>query len=232
MNEMLILGLDTSTARLSLALCAEGQTLAARDVRPERRQAEVILPEVEALLAAAHRQPADLTGVAVGLGPGSFTGLRVGVATAQGLAQSLGKPVAGVSSFLALAAQSGAGLALVLEDARPSQFYAGLYRRIDEVYTAVWPEALLGLTELAARLPRGPLTVTGPNAEAAWKELQALVPGPLGLAPAAARYPAAAVIAQLAAPLLAAGGQAPDTLVPNYLRRTQAETQRTTKRVP
>jgi tRNA threonylcarbamoyladenosine biosynthesis protein TsaB len=226
---MLILGMDTSTPRLSLALWDGARTVAARELRPERRQAEVLLPELDLLLRGAGKTPRDLTGIAVGLGPGSFTGLRVGAAAAQGLAQSLNLPLAGVSSFLAVAADSGADRVLVLEDARQDEVYAGYYQRAGGGYMDVWTERLLDLPGLAALLPAENVLVSGPAAEKFWPALTALRPQGLTLAPETERHPSGAAVARLSVPALEGGGVAPEDLHPNYLRRTQAEEQKLAK---
>ena len=80
---MKLLGLDTSTARLSIALEENRQRIHSQNVFLTKRHAEAILPEIESALAAVGWTPKQLDGVAVGLGPGMFTGLRVGIATAR-----------------------------------------------------------------------------------------------------------------------------------------------------
>jgi tRNA threonylcarbamoyladenosine biosynthesis protein TsaB len=227
---MLILGVDTSTPRLSLALRDGTRIVAERTLVPSRRAAESILPELQTLLASARLTPADLKGLAVGLGPGSFTGLRVGIATVQGLGQSLGVPVAGVSSFLAVAAATRARTALGLEDARREQVYAALYMQEGESWRAVIPENLFLMPVLAARLAAqsvsGPLAVTGPAAERFFAALAAMAGRGLTLVTAPDCLPNAAVIAALAEPALLTGGTKPEDLVPLYVRRTQAEEQK------
>jgi len=223
---MNILAVDTSSQRLSLALRFGGRTRTQVNLAPSKRHAEVILPEIEALLRREGLQPKDLEGVAVGLGPGSFTGLRVGVAAMQGMAQSLGVPAAGVSSFLAVAEAGEAEIALVIEDARQDSVYAGMYAREGAAWTPLLPESLLTIPELAQRLPARSVALTGPGAEKFLGLLAQAGAAYLILAPEATRFPEAAVIARLAEPLLAAGGVPPETLIPNYLRRTQAEEMR------
>ena len=96
---MLILAFDTATDLATSALVADGVTLGERTTRPQS-----LLADVDALLDAAGALPTDLTGIVVGTGPGSFTGTRIGLSVARGLALSLDLPVAGVSTLEALAA--------------------------------------------------------------------------------------------------------------------------------
>jgi len=220
---MLILALETSTPRLSLALAQDLRILAHSESWPERRPAEILLPELQKLFHRARVRPRDLEGVAVGLGPGSFTGLRVGVSTAQGLAQSLRIPAAGLSSFQVAAAGSGADTVLVVADAHRDLLYAALYQRSSAGWEARLPESLLAPEDLRDRLPAGEVAVTGPAAEAFFSALPASARGGLKRLPATRCLPGAEVLARLAEPRLRAGGVRPEDLQPLYLRRTQAE---------
>jgi tRNA threonylcarbamoyladenosine biosynthesis protein TsaB len=114
---LLILAFDTATETATSALVADGEVLGERVSR-----AVTLLEDVDALLRRASARPRDLDALAVGIGPGSFTGVRVGLATARGLALSLGLPVAGVSTLDALAA--GAPGAVPVIDARRREVFA------------------------------------------------------------------------------------------------------------
>jgi tRNA threonylcarbamoyladenosine biosynthesis protein TsaB len=113
---MLILAFDTATDVATSALVSDGEVLGERTSR-----AVSVLEDVDALLRQAGAHTRELDGVAVGIGPGSFTGVRVGLATARGLALALGVPVAGVSTLDALAA--GAPGALPVIDARRGEVF-------------------------------------------------------------------------------------------------------------
>ncbi len=113
---MLILAFDTATEAATSALVDDGEVLAERVSR-----AQTLLEDVDALLRQGGAHPRDLDALAVGTGPGSFTGLRIGLAVARGLALSLGLPGSGVSTLDALAA--GAPGALPVVDARRREVF-------------------------------------------------------------------------------------------------------------
>jgi tRNA threonylcarbamoyladenosine biosynthesis protein TsaB len=113
---VLILAFDTATDRATSALVADGEVLGERVSR-----AATLLEDVDALLRQAGARPGDLDGLAVGVGPGSFTGTRIGLAHARGLGLALGVPAAGVSTLAALAA--GAPGAMPVVDARRREIF-------------------------------------------------------------------------------------------------------------
>ena len=113
---MLILAFDTATDVATSALVSDGEVLGERASR-----AVTLLEDVDALLRQAGARTVEIEGLAVGIGPGSFTGVRVGLATARGIALALGIPVAGVSTLAALAA--GAPGAVPVVDARRKEVF-------------------------------------------------------------------------------------------------------------
>src|SRR5947199_2391612 len=113
---MLILAFDTATDVATSALVSDGEVLGERTSR-----AVTVLEDIDALLRQAGAHTRELGGIAVGIGPGSFTGVRIGLATARGLALALGVPVAGVSTLDALAA--GAPSAVPVVDARRGEVF-------------------------------------------------------------------------------------------------------------
>lgn len=113
---MLVLAFDTATDKATSALVRDGEVLAERVSR-----AVTLLEDIDALLRQGGARPTDLEALAVGIGPGSFTGVRIGLAVARGLALSLDLPVAGVSTLAALAA--GAPGALPVIDAKRREVF-------------------------------------------------------------------------------------------------------------
>jgi tRNA threonylcarbamoyl adenosine modification protein YeaZ len=129
----LVLAIDTSTPAVTAGVVADGELLAERVTVDARAHAERITPNVLAALADAGQSMAALTAVVVGCGPGPFTGLRVGMATASAYGHALGIPVYGVCSLDAIGGQTR-GEALVVTDARRREIYWAHYRdgvRID-----------------------------------------------------------------------------------------------------
>jgi tRNA threonylcarbamoyladenosine biosynthesis protein TsaB len=149
-----LLALDTSTAQVAVALGDADGILAAVALAGRRRHAEQITPAIEFVLDQAGRAPSDLAAVAVGVGPGLFTGLRVGVTTAKVMAQALGVPVVAVSSLDVVAeavADAGTPVVAVL-DARRDEVYAAVYRPGGEGPECSTPERVLPPAALAAEL--------------------------------------------------------------------------------
>lgn len=132
---MRILGMDTATSAITVAVHDGEQVLAARSTVDARRHTELLAPLLIEVMAAAGTTPEEVTHVAVGTGPGPFTGLRVGLVTAQTFAHARGITVHGVCSLDALAGAAAAGghegELLVATDARRKELYWARYRCTD-----------------------------------------------------------------------------------------------------
>ncbi|HET9114223.1 MAG TPA: tRNA (adenosine(37)-N6)-threonylcarbamoyltransferase complex dimerization subunit type 1 TsaB [Burkholderiales bacterium] len=130
---MKILAFDTATEYCSAALWLDGDVLE-RSALAGRTHSQLLLPQCQSLLAETEMNLGQLDGIAFGMGPGSFTGLRIGCAVAQGLAFAAGLPVIGISSLQAMAASSGGDKALVCLDARMEEVYHAVYARQSETW--------------------------------------------------------------------------------------------------
>lgn len=127
---MKILAFDTSGAVLTAALAEDGKVLLEIENISAARHSSTLVPELEKLLGRAKWSPKDIDVIAVCVGPGSFTGIRVGVATAQMLGFVWKKKIAAVSSLEAAAYSAGAGERVAVSmDARKGMIYAGLFER-------------------------------------------------------------------------------------------------------
>ncbi|MFH0992378.1 MAG: tRNA (adenosine(37)-N6)-threonylcarbamoyltransferase complex dimerization subunit type 1 TsaB [bacterium] len=129
---MNILGLETSTSVCAVALVREGGIDIEHSITESHIHSEKLLTLIQKVLAEARLPINELTAVAVSKGPGSFTGLRIGMSTAKGLCYALGKPLVLVSTFDAVAASVGLQIdenrhIFVLVDAKQGEFYAGEY---------------------------------------------------------------------------------------------------------
>jgi tRNA threonylcarbamoyladenosine biosynthesis protein TsaB len=220
---------ETATRVLSVALL-EGERLVAEltsDVAG--RHAERLLPAIDRLLALAGTTLAEVGAFAISLGPGSFTGLRVGLASVKAFALDEARPVAGVSTLAALAAAAAGapGPVAALLDARRGELYAAACAFPGEPEPSLLAESVFTPEQLAAALPRGTTLVIGEDAGPGAALVLARRPdlGPLAAAEGVAR---AAQVGRLGRALLAAGKLIPAAeLAPRYLRRAEAEARRT-----
>ena len=131
---MLLLSLDTASTTLSLSLFEDEKKLASFDEVMLRGQAERLIPEIQGLFQKAGKNVNELTAVAVGVGPGSFTGVRVALATARGFALALDVPVYGVSSLEAYAYGAGEDVFVALDTKRGDFYVAGYNKDLEEVF--------------------------------------------------------------------------------------------------
>lgn len=127
---MKLLAIETSTEACSVAVYVDGAVHARHELAP-RRHTQRVLPWAEQLLAEAGVARSQLDALAVGRGPGAFTGVRLAIALVQGLALALDRPVVPVST-LAVLARQGEGEVLAAMDARMGEVYVGRFRRGDD----------------------------------------------------------------------------------------------------
>lgn len=212
---MLVLVLDTATPAVTTALISVADRttvtpLAQRSTVDERAHGELLAPAVTAVLAQAGVGPRDLDAIVAGLGPGPFTGLRVGLVTAVTMAQALALPTYGVCSLDAIG-YAAQGTTLVATDARRREIYWALYR----AGQALTPPAVDRPAAVVERLAGA--EVEGALGDGA-RRYAAELPFPLRDEP---RFPSAVALAELAAERVL--GRAPsEPLTPLYLRRPDA----------
>jgi tRNA threonylcarbamoyladenosine biosynthesis protein TsaB len=216
------LGIDTATAIASVGLVTSDATVE-RQRQMASSHARTLLPTIDDVLAAADVGLEAVDLFAISVGPGSFTGLRIGLAVVKGLALATGKPVVGVPTLPAYALAVGArpGMVWAVLDARKGEVYAAAYRWRGETLEEVVAPAALAPSALDGRLA-APCTVVGDGVDT-YGERWSSVPG-LAQLRLADRPPSGAVVARLGATLLAAEGAADlAVLEPRYHRLSEAE---------
>jgi tRNA threonylcarbamoyladenosine biosynthesis protein TsaB len=224
-----LLSIDTSTLTLSLGLVVRSSAGAVQAIEhfnrgPPKKQSEMLPGAIRDLISRHGIALSDLEGIAIGLGPGSFTGLRIGLATAKGIAYAARLPLVGVSSLAAIAFEGPEGSLLIpTTPARQGELYIGEYRRRAESVEAVGPERAVTPGDLAALLRRSPEAVAlGPGVAAYQEPLRILgVPDrqilPLPL------FPSAVAIALLAPPLQGYDAASIFAMEPHYIRLSPPE---------
>ena len=212
---MLVVVLDTATPAVTAALAEvtpdDVAVLAQRVTVDARAHGELLAPQVHAVLAEGGVRARDLAAVVAGVGPGPFTGLRVGLVTAAALADTVGVPTYGLCSLDGLGLGSGPGRALVATDARRREVYWAVYD--DGVRLT---EPAVGRPDDVAEAARA-LAVAHAVGDGAHRYAEVLALP----VPPEPRYPDPAALARLAADRVRAGAPS-ERLVPLYLRRPDA----------
>jgi tRNA threonylcarbamoyladenosine biosynthesis protein TsaB len=201
---MITLGIDTSTRTISVAIVSDRVLAEASGER-----AHELLVLIDAACTTANITAKDLQAVAIGAGPGSFTGLRIGMATAKGIAFAAKCPLWAVSSLAALAHDEVDDDVVAVLDARKGEVYAGAYRRDGDRRVLVGTEQVFPPSALAAFAPPGARIIGDAIAELA------------GHSVTFPRTPSGAAVAKLAL-----AGARVDVLVsgaPTYIRPSEAE---------
>ncbi|MCP8922411.1 tRNA (adenosine(37)-N6)-threonylcarbamoyltransferase complex dimerization subunit type 1 TsaB [Streptococcus oralis] len=209
---MKVLAFDTSSKALSLAILEDKQVLAETMINIKKNHSITLMPAIDFLMASLDWTPKDLDRIVVAEGPGSYTGLRIAVATAKTLAHTLNIELIGMSSLLSLVPRQQEGLLVPLMDARRNNVYAGFY----ENAKPVMPEAHLSFAEVLEKVTDAERVTfvgeVGPFVEQIQEQL-----------PQASYQETLPNAANLA---LWAWDKKADSLhdfVPNYLKRVEAE---------
>ena len=224
---MKILALDTSSRAVSCALICDGTLTGELFANTGLTHSQTAMPLVKQLLDQTGIDVSDIDLFAVSAGPGSFTGLRIGIAAVKGMAMAAGKSCAAVSTLLGLAfnAQFFSGYIAPVMDARRSQVYTALFRSGGSGITRQTPDEAIPLTNLREQLQAlapSPVILTGDGALMAAAELSGLPH--VSTAPERFLHQRAGSVAAAAAEMAAHGELiSPDELAPVYLRLPQAE---------
>ena len=210
---MKLLAFDTSNPALSLAILEDEHLLAQTPLNIKKNHSITLMPAIDFLMNSLDMKPTDLDRIAVAQGPGSYTGLRIAVATAKTLAHTLKIELVGVSSLLALVPEQVEGLVIPIVDARRNNVYAGFYQSGQ----AVRPEAHLPLAEVLEIAGAANQSVTFVGETTAFVEQ---IKDALPQAAIQSTLPDASTIGRIGLDLPA---QSIHDFVPNYLKRVEAE---------
>lgn len=231
---MLILALETSAKAVSVAL-HDGQTLLAQSYQNTGlTHSQTLMLMAQQLLQSSQKTVQDVTHVAVAAGPGSFTGVRIGVAAAKGFAWGAQLPLYGVSTLEAMALGRGIaqGVVCACMDARRAQVYNALFRAHGGTLERLCDDRAISLEELGRDLAAldGPVYLVGDGSALTWRTLKDTVPD-LVMPPEHMTHQRAGGVALAAAEAIARGEPGDGaTLTPNYLRLSQAERERLEKK--
>ena len=228
---MLILAFETSAKAASVALMEDGKLLAQSYQNTGLTHSQTLLPMAQDLLKNCDRTPQQLEAVAVAAGPGSFTGVRIGVAAANGLAWGKELPCYGVSTLEAMALTMGVydGLVVPVMDARRSQVYTATFQAVQGSLSRQCEDRAISLEELGEELKNvtQPIFLVGDGSNVCYNALRDTVPN-LILPPEHRMHQQAAGVA-LAAQKQIDAGLPGNGAEPNYLRLSQAERERKEK---
>jgi tRNA threonylcarbamoyladenosine biosynthesis protein TsaB len=225
---MLVLGIETSTTQGGVAIIDADRVLCEAVLNVEVTHSERLLPAIDRALGEARVSLEALGGIAVSIGPGSFTGLRIGLSTAKGLAYATGIPVVGVSTLEAMAWALPAArwqICPVL-DARKQEVYAALFRHESAALRRITEDAAMS-PEALCRLVRNPTLFLGDGVAGYGAFFRERLGERMLLPPVASRGARPACVAELGRERLLSGQRdLLESLVPRYLRPSEAEFRR------
>ncbi|MBC2330094.1 tRNA (adenosine(37)-N6)-threonylcarbamoyltransferase complex dimerization subunit type 1 TsaB [Listeria swaminathanii] len=220
----MILGMDTSSDTMTIALFNDGLVIGEYTTNLKKNHSVRLLPAIAALMEECGVKTTDLEKIAVAKGPGSYTGLRIGVTVAKTMAWDAGIPIVGISS-LALLAENGlyfSGKVVALMDARRGNVYAGVYQASQGEMKNVVADGHIALVELVEQFTQSDdaILFVGTLTE----QIQLAVTEILGeraiFAQADYTYSRASSLVKLAENL---DGEPADNFVPDYLKLAEAE---------
>ena len=230
---MRILGIESSSLVASAAVVENEVTLAEYTVNYKKTHSQTLLPMIDEMMRLLDMEPSAVDAIAVSGGPGSFTGLRIGSATAKGLGLALKCPLIHVPTLDAMAYGlfGASGLICPMMDARRQQVYTGIYR-FEERFEIVMEQSALAVADLAERLNAlGERVIfLGDGVPVYEKQLAETLTVPYCFAPAHVNRQRAASVAALGAVYFAEGKtETAAEHKPDYLRKSQAEREREEK---
>jgi len=230
MNVLRILAFESSAKAASVALLEEEILLGEYFQNNGKTHSATLMPMAEQLLRDCNLKAGDLDLIAVGKGPGSFTGVRIGVSAAKGLAWAAEKPVLGVSTLEAMAVQllPREGVICPVMDARRAQVYNALFAAEGGALTRLAPDRAISLEDLGAELEslEKPIFLVGDGAGLCYNTLSGTLPSLRLPPPHLCQQRASGVALAARARALAGETDTAAGLAPNYIRPSQAERER------
>ena len=228
---MKILGLDSSGLVASVAVVEDDVLLGEFTVNYKKTHSQTLLPMLDELAKMIELDLDTLDAIAIAAGPGSFTGLRIGSATAKGLGLALDKPLISVPTVDALAYNLYGHRDIIcpLMDARRNQTYTGLYQFEDEKMQVLCPQCVVGIDEIVAKINENnaPVVFLGDGVPVYRQMLEEGLEVPYSFAPSYMNRQRAAVVGALGIAYYYAGKyETAEAHKPDYLRVSQAERER------
>lgn len=231
---MKVLGIDTSSLATSVAVIEDNKLICEYTINTKKTHSQKLMPMIENMLNISDLNINEIDLIAVCEGPGSFTGLRIGSATAKGLALALDKQIVSVPTIDAMAYNLWGSNEQIcpIMDARRNQVYTGLYQFVKEHMNTILPECVLMIDEIVAKVNEsGKKTIFLGDGVAVFKEyIEENIKVPYAFAPANNNKQRASSVAALGMELYKEG-KAEDAKdhKPEYLRLSQAERERQEK---
>ena len=220
---MKILAIDTSNQTLAVAVCEDQRLLGQMQTTVNKNHSVALMPAIEQLMQQINLQPADLNRIVVAQGPGSYTGLRIGVTTAKTLAYTLNCELVGVSSLKVLAANcyGREEIIIPLFDARRNNVYAAAYQWQEDKLNTILSDQHMALMDLLERFKDQAVYFVGVDVTKFSEQILSTLPKAQINTWEDWQYPKASQLALLgsqAAPVEDVHG-----FLPNYLKRVEAE---------
>lgn len=225
---MRTLAVETATVTASCAVVEDGRVLGELNTSHAKTHSQQLVPMIQSLLELLDLKTDQIDLFAASIGPGSFTGLRIGIVTVKGMAFALKKPVCGVPTLDALAysVNDFDGVVCPMLDARNSQVYTAVYRKNNGQFSRISDYLAIPAAELAGMLAdyREEVLILGDGAPLHYETIKNMVQQPVWQADKALFLPRAACSALLAEKQVQSGNvSSPFELKPFYLRKSQAE---------
>ncbi|MEA0555870.1 tRNA (adenosine(37)-N6)-threonylcarbamoyltransferase complex dimerization subunit type 1 TsaB [Lysinibacillus irui] len=222
---MIWLGIETANTPLSVAVVKDGKVVAEMIQNIKLTHSAGAMPAIEEILARVGIKPNELDAIAVSEGPGSYTGVRIGVTLAKTLAWTLQKPLVGISSLKALAANAALynGLVCPIFDARRGNVYTAVYQ--GQALEAIVEDYHTHITDLLERLKalEAPILFVGTDVDIFWDNIVEVLGDTAVRAPFSLDLPRAAEVIRVATKMELPSVEATHHFVPQYKRIAEAE---------